>query len=356
MKTTATTTYFPALKGKLGEMQALKNLTPVQRAATIPILDLPIDDTADSSEAAAAVDKFASKLGQHYDATNYVIIDATMTDRSGADGTERVVHLHRHMADDLAAVPVVTTSSSPEFLASVSTIADSEGNGACIRLSAEDIANIAQLPIELTRVLSALNLPPSAVDLVIDVGYVDASSIAISSALISSTIPHLPHLPQWRNLVLLSGAFPASLSNLSAYVPQRFLRYDAELWRRVAAATAASRVSQFGDYATTHPISGAPVARRSAPNLRYATGSEWYCLRSDLDKVLANQTYYRICQQLRDETPVVLRSDTFSWGDSQIHRSAGSIGGPGNATSWKAWATSHHLTVVIENLANTGAP
>ncbi|MFI1914696.1 beta family protein [Nocardia sp. NPDC020380] len=356
LRTVATTTYFPALKGKLGEMQALKNLTPVQRAATIPILDLPIDDSADSSEIAVAIDKFGSKLGQYYDATNYVIVDATMTDRSGTDGTERVSQLHRCLADDLAAVPVVTLSSSPDFVAAVAAIAVGDGNGVCIRLSREDYANIAQLPTELAGVLNALKLPASAVDLVIDVGYLDANSIATNSALIPLIIPTLPHLSQWRNLVLLSGAFPVGLSNLIAYVPQRFLRYDAELWNRVAATARTSRVPRFGDYATSHPLPGAPVARRSAPNLRYTTGNEWYCLRSDLDKVLANQTYYEICKQLRDETSRILLPESFSWGDSQIRRCASSTGGPGGAMNWKAWATSHHLTAVIENLASTGAP
>jgi hypothetical protein len=46
----------------------------------------------------------------------------------------------------------------------------------------------------------------------------------------------------------------------------------------------------------------------------------------------------------------------YSWGDEQIDRSANKSTGPGNATKWRAYGTSHHLAMVTDRLANLGEP
>jgi hypothetical protein len=347
--------YFPALKGKAGELQTLKNAPALARQAMIPILDLPIDEDSDHAEVESANLKLASGLCQSYDATNLVIIDATVTDGVKINGKESIEDLHARLRSDVAAVPALSVTSSPDFLSAVAAISSEDGNGACIRLSDTDFSDTGILALNLASTVSALNLPYGSVDLVLDLGHVDASSATAYAGFIPLLISNLPNVQDWRSLVVLSGAFPQGLSDLKAYEPRRFTRHDADLWGRIVAASPV-RLPSFGDYATSHPATGATVGFRSAPNIRYTTGDEWYAVKTGLDRVLGNKTFFKIAEQLRGETPPIMEPATFSWGDGELRRCADSTGGPGGGKEWKAWSTSHHLAAVISNLATTGAP
>lgn len=355
MSTTLQNTYFPVLKGKAGELQALNHAPATARQAMIPILDLPIDDDSDQSEIATAVAKFATNVCSSYDATNFVIVDASVTDGISISGHSALEDLHARLRADTAAVPVVTTGSSAGFLAAASAVAAIDGNGVCIRLGGPDFENTGALSSDIQSIVATLNLPPSKIDLVLDLGYVDGNSATAYAGFIPLLIGSLPDVHDWRSLVVASGAFPQSLSSLKPYTPQKLKRHDADLWGRIIRAQPV-RIPQYGDYATSHPTPGTTVGYRSAPNIRYTTDGEWYVVKTDMDRAVGNRTIFKIADQLRGETPSVLERADFSWGDGELHRCADSTGGPGGGKEWKAWATSHHLATVITNLATTGAP
>lgn len=355
MKSPSKNTYFPALKGKAGELQALKQAPPSARQEMVPVLDLPVDEDSDSSEIATGVEKFASALCGSYAGTNFVIMDTTVTDGVQIALKPAVEDLHARLRADTAAIPVVTTGSSADFLSAVSVIAAVDGNGVCLRLRGTDFENTGTLASDVQSIVAALSVAPSKMDILLDLGYVDGNSATAYAGFVPLLIASLPYVHDWRSLVVLSGAFPQNLSNCTPYAPQRLKRYDADLWGRIVGAQPV-RIPQYGDYATSHPAPGATVGYRSAPNIRYTTGGEWYVVKTDMNRAVGNQTMFKIAAQLRDESPSVLESSTFSWGDNEFHRLAKSDGGPGGGREWKAWATSHHLATVITNLATTGAP
>jgi len=348
-------TYFPALKGKAGELQALKQAPASARQAMIPILELPVDEDSDIRDIATGMEKFASALCSSYAGANFVIVDATVTDGVQIGGKPAVEDLHTRLRAATAAIPVVTTGSSADFLAAVSAIAAIDGNGVCLRLGGTDFENAGTLSSDVQSIVATLGLAPSKMDLVLDLGYVDGNSATAYAGFVPLLIASLPHVHDWRSLVVLSGAFPQSLSSFTPYAPQRLKRHDADLWCRIVGSQPV-RIPQYGDYATSHPTPGSPVGYRSAPNIRYTTGGEWYVVKTDMDRTVGNHTMFKIAAQLRDESPSVLESSTFSWGDGEFHRLANSDGGPGGGREWKAWATSHHLAAVITSLATTGAP
>ncbi|MDP9639738.1 hypothetical protein J2W18_004687 [Rhodococcus cercidiphylli] len=350
--------YYPALTGKAGELTALRHTPSAERDVLIPIVTLPVTEDFDEAETASEILKFTNKITTHWDTKHRFIVDASATDGISASGQLAVADLHNQLRNVGAiAVPAVNTGSSPSFLASVATIAATDGHGACIRLSDEDITDFTGLPASLSALLAAIGQAPTEIDLVLDVGFVEAGSVSAFSALVPLIIPMLPNLIQWRSLVLLSGAFPENLASLTPYVPSTFARHDAELWRRVSVLTTTSRVPEFGDYATSHPVTATVTGPwRSAPNIRYADNLSWIALKTNLDRVAGNSTFFDICDQLLHTSTSPMRPATFSWGDGEFHRCASHTGGPGNGTSWKAWSTSHHISTVIDRLATTGVP
>ena len=351
-------TYFPALTGKAGELTALGHTPSSEREVIIPIVTLPVADDFDEQEVSAEIAKMTSKIGTNWDSSHRMIIDANGSDGVSISGQPSVGVLHDALrAKGIKAEPVIYLSSSNAYMSSVSAIAATDGSGVCIRLSADDVTAHSSLATDLDAALSSVGVAPSDVDLVLDLGFVETGSVSAFAALVPLIIPTLPHVNKWRNLVLLSGAFPENLGSLTPYVPGAFARHDAELWRRVSGLTSTIRELGFGDYATSHPVAATVSGPwRSAPNIRYTEALTWIALKSNMDRIRGNHTFFDICSQLLKATPSPLQPPSFSWGDGEFHRCASGTGGPGNGTTWKAWSTSHHISTVVDRLATTGAP
>ncbi len=85
------------------------------------------------------------------------------------------------------------------------------------------------------------------------------------------------------------------------------------------------------------------------PNLRYAQGEVWWIYRWTRQKN-DNAAVYGLCEALVEADHWPSQGGAYSWGDAEIAVRAAGLGRPGNATSWRAWATSHHLAHVIDQL------
>lgn len=68
----------------------------------------------------------------------------------------------------------------------------------------------------------------------LDVGSVDGDvAVRGDARMITSLIPDLPSIGDWRSLTITSGAFPVDLSQFTANVVGERPRYDAQLFDRV---------------------------------------------------------------------------------------------------------------------------
>ena len=347
--------------GKMGELEALSHTTAADRARLRPIIQAPVSEDVASPEQDAL--KFTTNLAKSWDNSSPLIVDSSGADGiANAAGDELVLQIHTSLRGQVAGIPVVTPVSSADFLDAIKIINATDNFGACIRLTVEDLANPSGLASDISSILTSIKMGPSEVDLVVDLGFLNPSSISLYGALLPTALPSLPHVNDWRSLVLLSGAFPEDLSALSPYAPQSFARHDADLWHRIASVAGRDgwRVPEYADYATSHPATAVPNAPfRSNPNLRYTLRNEWYAVKSDRDRILANRTMFRLCADLRltaGTAGSLMKAASFSWGDAEYRRCADGRGGPGNGAKWKAWSTSHHLAAVLDGLATTGAP
>lgn len=353
--TTPPTHYFPALKARAGELRALREIPPAVRATLTPILELPVTDDTDDDAVITELGKLPKKLIDHWGAGYPLIVDATAAAGVTPGGREVVEDLHDALRGQVDAVPVVGLGALAGFVAAVATIAATDGNGACIRLTTDDMEDITRIAAELTGLLGMLRLHPRDIDLVLDIGPLESHTVALYSALVTSAISSLPTPDDWRSLVVLSGAFPLNLAEVTANVLTRIPRLDAQLWQRLAARPA-GRQPNYGDYGVSHPRMAASGPWRGAPNLRYTGDEDWFVLKGRLNTPEGNRSFFAICRELQTMTGSPMDTSAFSWGDAQVHRCAASTGGPGGGTEWRAWATSHHLAKVAHRLASHHAP
>lgn len=353
--TTPHTHYFPALKARAGELRALREVPPTVRAHLTPILELPVTDDTDDDSMIADLGKLPKKLAEHWGPGFPLIVDATASAGVVRGGREVVEDLHDALRGQVDAVPVVGLGAPAGFVAAVATIAATDGNGACIRLTTDDMEDVTRIAAELTGLLGMLRLAPRDIDLVLDAGPVEAHTVALYSALVTSVINTLPALADWRSLVALSGAFPLTLGEVTANVLTRIPRLDAQLWQRLAARPA-GRQPSYGDYGVSHPRMAASGPWRGAPNLRYTGDEDWFVLKGRLNTPEGNRSFFGICRELQAVVGSPMDPSAFSWGDAHVHRCARSTGGPGGGTEWRAWATSHHLAKVTHRLATHHVP
>jgi Beta protein len=112
-------------------------------------------------------------------------------------------------------------------------------------------------------------------------------------------------------------------------------------------------IPDFGDYGPASPAMPSDIPFAPLPNLRYSAADSWQVYREQ--KVLpGNESFYTLCQRVVQSNHWC--GSGYSWGDGEIDRCSKSIPGPGTATEWRSYGTSHHLAHVVDRLATIGAP
>jgi hypothetical protein len=204
------------------------------------------------------------------------------------------------------------------------------------------------------QLLDATGLAPAEVDLVIDLGEVCTHAARERAARLGHAALPWARRHSWRSVTVAAGAFPSNIGDLPLGTSTAVPRWDAVLWSALAAPGIGQEGIGYGDYAVSNPrlLDG----RSPLPNLRYASKRHWHVYRYPKTATGAFSTFHDLCQAVISSGHWPELGGEFSWGDQQIEDTARRHGGPGNATLWRAFGTSHHLAVVVDRLERIGEP
>lgn len=348
--------YVPILKGRRGEFTALGQMEPAVQAHVHPIMEVVPDERLRD-----VMETFRGNAWNQLPPGLDIAVDCGSLWHHGRVGgvwTGRPMNWISEAfgAWLLALIPVFRSEDPRGALEEVRHVQRAHGCGAVLRVDAFDVAALG-LPAVSNRIRGALRtvrVAPEQVDLVLDAGHVPGNAAVAEALPPVLDAVRWARRAAWRNVVVAAGAFPRSMRQLARGVPNRVHRWETELWRRVARA-ADGRPPHFGDYGVTH----AALPRRgrgSIPNIRYTVGQDWqvYVAPRTLP---GNDDFFVIARQLlRSEYWPALGERT-SWGDAELARCARrERARAGTGWEWRAWATSHHLSVVTEALRTTGLP
>jgi hypothetical protein len=106
----------------------------------------------------------------------------------------------------LSIVPVTGLGRSSAYQGAVASAARLDGLGVCLRLRGSDLEQ-QRFPDRLYDHLSVLNVDPSTVDLLVDLGTYDQSCLTLARICCQ-----IPELFQWRTFTVATGSFPKDLS------------------------------------------------------------------------------------------------------------------------------------------------
>lgn len=286
-------------------------------------------------------------------------------DAADGDGPSGEVPAARALVDSLAArgvraIPVVRLTDPDEVFEALRESCARDGVGAAIRLTPSDLDD-SVLPLEQlleTRAQSLGLSSPDLVDVVLDFGSVtDENALSMAARLGRFLVNDLTRRP-WRTAAVGGGAFPPDLSKVAPNTIGVVPRLDKQLWQRLNGVQV-GRPLDFVDYAVTNPLLPVGGAFAAPPQLRYTTDDAWLVMKGRRQDRLGHNQFFHICMAIAQHQGAAF-DPTLSWGDSRIQDAALSVTtkvvGPGNAATWRAIATAHHLAWVVRSLRDRDEP
>jgi hypothetical protein len=344
--------YVPALKGKMGELEALWNLSDFQSI-------LPLLEVVDAEEGGGR--RLGGYLRKLPSGTT-VAVDGGPGGGEALSDVEEALEIGGRSEDSLlgswsiSVIPVVRYGDGYADLDAFQRLNEKYRSGYLLRLgSVEADPDVSEAESEVPLLLSNLEANPAEIDLVLDYAQVESER----------TVERVTHSAQravqwaaqrdWRSVTLLSGAFPATISHLAVDREHRLPRHEVDLWCAVSEGAPRGMNLHYGDYATNHPeLQSGAGPWKSLPNLRYARGREWIVRRKKAHPEQGNSSFYEICQSVVDDPE--WEGESFSWADGKIAKGARTHEGLGSAVKWVALGRSRHLEVVRHRLATLGEP
>lgn len=330
--------YVPILKAKMAEYGAVESC---ESDRLVPLLEVSAPGAAETA------------IPRVWPRIDHVIWlhSLNFDDVEEATFASAIESLFAAVRSTSAAVPVITVTEGPDTLAAITRIMRVDGRGVVLRVEAEDVLDAAaNTAADIQATLGELRTNPNETDLLLDCGFVEGSA-SVRAAIADQCLQKLPHINDWRSVVVAFSAFPAAVSEL---VPTSSVR---AIPRTDAAAFLATRVGAgrnlvFGDYTIGVPTY-ASVPFAPIPNIRYASDDTWIVHRAKERKDPSTQ--YRALARDLVAAPYY-SGPAFSPGDKQIEDVATGVSGPGNAMSHLRAGISRHVHVVLERLATLGEP
>lgn len=374
--------YLPILKARQGELRALREMQEPIGDDFVPIVELVEADfdSLQPDEIDTEVQKQVRKvLGAWPPGRPRIIVDTSGVEiETGSmematmygEGVPREPVTSRLLArlrqEGVRAIPVIRLSDSDDYLTDLAPFLEHVPSqlGACLRIGSEDLDDtVVPLDAAVEQLLNRTGLEASDVDLVLDFGAVDDDNTTAMAARLGRFVLPMLDRQAWRCFALAAGAFPVNLSEVPAYTMAEVPRRDRTMWLQLAGLQL-RRPLDYADYAVTHPVLQTGVAFAAPPQLRYTTTESWLVVKGRRTDRRGHKQFFDLCQRLYTERPNDVSSANHSWGDQQILAAAQQslledlqvTMGPGNASTWRAIATSHHFGHVLHGLRTRGEP
>jgi hypothetical protein len=361
--------YIPILKGKAGELKALANLKQETAKVISPLVEfppVPVDFVEGQEEPVAA-----KTIDQHVASVSKALADnLTNLSQLYVDG------LYLELEDDLASgqepsaalfaalrdanvqfVPVCGLDRNESYIASVAECLAKDGRGLCLRITEADLEGTSELQAQIDAILTALSASPEQTDLVLDFG----AKVPAKSAL-PFQIHALPHLEAWRSFTVAASSFPIDMSNVPRNTLVEMDRAEWGVWNSLRSKTKTlTRMPDYGDYGINHPeiVEIDPRLMRQSPNIRYTSEASFviakgaaYPRKKDKAKfpgLTPAEQFPKLAAGIIKHAS--WKKPEFSWGDSFI-QSCSEKKCVGSPTDWRAVGTSHHISLVVQQLAN----
>ncbi len=249
-------------------------------------------------------------------------------------------------------MPIVSSESSDDTLASAAALNVKQGLGVAIRLG--DGEWPSQNSTVLAGLMTKLGVRTAEVDLFLDYG-VERSSFVTAALRGEFGVPGFA--TAWRTVTIGGNAWPKDLPT-----GKGVFEIDRHDWVQFAAScrtlfSETGLLPGFSDYLVANPdprLDVDPKLLTISASFRYTTSKAWLFVRGGLYKASGGrgkggEAVPPALRMLQAHALYLnpIRTETDDWIDLVT-----SGGKPGNSGVWRRWATHRHVVVTLHQLAN----
>ncbi|WP_367953546.1 beta family protein [Aquibium pacificus] len=325
--------YFPIVRTKQGEADALRRLSMTARHRITPIVNIV---SSPSPGIAATLGSAWTGLPMALDGRyNHGVTGSSASFNAIFGGLG---------AAGVPVIPAISVGSPHGYVSAVQAAVGAFGPGLVV------IARLADIP-SLTGWVASNGWAVSNVDLVVSAGDVSAHDPVTYAGYVNHALAAIPTPSPWRSLSLHSFCAPVDLSGMSQgrnLVPRR----DYQLWQAVSVSRAGLDYSDCGHVnASMEEPPGVAMASATV-SVRYAIDDFWIVRKGVR---VSGPTGQPMTTQYRAHAQALVVEPSFNavpncWADGQI---ANYAAGPGNAGGRQQWVTigmNRHLSLVTHRL------
>lgn len=352
--------YVPALRWRRGEYQALLRLGSHVKDRIVPLITIPpiefdFDTRTPKKTVHEHVEPFVRRYKEKWGPRPaWLALDDSIARGRMNNGA----HVFDYVLDGLRAhcalaIPVLSLDTDAETKAAVVRAGALDRHGAGVNLRLEDLMR-DDVGARATRLAADIGEPLERVDLLVDLAGPNYQPYdAFANALVPA-LERLGDTQAFRNFVLLGTAIPESFGPLAKgtdELPRHDWLFYKFLLERLPTAM---RRPIYGDHTIVHPSFTAAIDFRTIKppsKIVYTTDSTWAvrkggAFQSDPDQM------HEHCSVITRDPRFGFRGATFSSGDDYIEKCADGAETPSNLTRWKEVGVSHHITMVVHDVAN----
>lgn len=353
--------YVPALRMKAGELQGVRDVASDVADCLLPRMIVPPVGERDESlqprlfEGEQLPD-IGGPLSAHWAERDVLVEPTHLLDEFGRDrmGLWLPKMFERARAARARPIPLIQLSDllsgdPAAYAASVHREAELQFG---IVISSGQMGDHDELARSL-NVLDEIQVEPQHCVAIVDFHDADLTSPDVVAPIIGGALESLRSLAPWLHTVFQGTNFP----DKNPAPPGSNVLVNRNEWiawkRAVSFEPETADYLLFGDYAADCAKlvfgSGGGAAIR---HYRYTTPDAWYVQRGP-DVGSHDEVMRQVCRGILDSGYFAGRE--FSVADDYIFMSAHGRAGPGNATTWRAINTTHHLTRVVSDVGRVRA-
>ena len=369
--------YVPILKGKKGELNALRALhqsnaeitgkyTPLVEVPRISIDYQPNQTPKKKKSIAKHIDDTAKAFALNLSGLPIIIVDTCYLEEEPrlSDGTSPSAAMFAALSTvAVQFIPTIGIDSTGAIADAVKEAGKRDKRGYCLRILETDFEAVGGIAAQIESLLAGLGVEPKSIDLLLD--FKDGVP---SKAALPFLVDALPHLTEWRTLTLASSSFPRQLTGKNKITELERKEWEAWVFLRNRQRADNKRVPTFGDYAVNHPVFDEdfnPMLITMSPNIRYTDSLSYVIARGEPQprkktaktadqkakrEALAHKFQYHKLATMIKGHPSWKNNPAFSPGDKFIDKC--SHKSPGNSTDWRSVGTSHHIVLTVQQISN----
>lgn len=373
--------YYPILRIKKGEADALANLKVNTRNNVRPVLVIPPMDTVILSKEEKSkgvslaakqqrkddnyIPSFAKNLGTALNGTGTLTyyLDA----KPAALSPTRLQQLLTKIKPlPVKPRPVLYLQGSAVYWQLYNSVL-SAPEAVMLRLTADELSSPGT-PSLVAQWHKLLNLGDIEVVIMLDAGDVSGAVVSMYAPTISNMHNQLQKVLPRARYVVAGGGYPSNLVRVTPWVEHRFERKCWTLWLHVHQW---QPDIHFADYGPMSAVTLNEAAQRGAPKVRYTLSSD-FMLYQGVVKTVAKMTKPAAATSIKpapsptDQYLIISNhvhghsnypGASFSWGDKHVYLAKDPLFlKRGNPTTWVTVNVSHHVEHVVAALASPATP